>query len=138
MSLWDLWKQSGNDSNRFRKISKRTWNVTSWNLTYSDFLNNILWHLRWKKFKNFFGFFFLSAFVSTSFSEKLSLILRYGGHEKKVRDLALSMGFTHVSLSSEIMAMEKIVPRGYTGKFIITRSKFSFSRLVHENIWGNY
>ena len=76
----------------------------------------------------------LGAFVSTSFSEELSLILRYGGHEKKVRDLALSMGFTHVSLSSEIMAMEKIVPRGYTGKFIITRSKFSFSRLVHENI----
>ena len=76
----------------------------------------------------------LGAFFSTSFSEKLSLILRYGGHEKEVRDLALSMEFTHVSLSSEIMAMEKIVPRGYTGKFMITRSKFSFSRLGHENI----
>ena len=81
----------------------------------------------WKKFSMKLG-----PFVWASFSKKLSLILRYGGHEKEVRDLALSMGFTNVSLSSEIMAMEKIVPRGYTGKFMIARSKSSFCRLVYE------
>lgn len=37
-----------------------------------------------------------------------------GDHEKEIGKLALSMGFTHVSLSSQVMAMEKIVPRGYT------------------------
>lgn len=38
----------------------------------------------------------------------------YGGHEQQVGKIAKSLGFTHVSLSSEVMAMEKIVPRGYT------------------------
>ncbi|XP_065676519.1 5-oxoprolinase-like isoform X3 [Hydra vulgaris] len=35
-------------------------------------------------------------------------------HEKEVGKIAQQMGFTHISLSSEVMAMEKIVPRGFT------------------------
>ncbi|XP_071510031.1 5-oxoprolinase-like [Diadema antillarum] len=35
-------------------------------------------------------------------------------HEREVGDLALAMGFQHVSLSGSIMPMVKIVPRGYT------------------------
>eukprot|EP00111_Clytia_hemisphaerica_P019120 TCONS_00056456-protein len=35
-------------------------------------------------------------------------------HEQAVGEIAKSLGFTHVSLSSEVMAMEKIVPRGFT------------------------
>lgn len=38
----------------------------------------------------------------------------YTEHETLVGKLAKSMGFTHVSLSSAIMPMVKIVPRGYT------------------------
>jgi 5-oxoprolinase (ATP-hydrolysing) len=38
----------------------------------------------------------------------------FDGHEKQVADIAKAMGFHHVSLSSEIMPMVKIVPRGYT------------------------
>ena len=36
-------------------------------------------------------------------------------HEKEVGRIAESLGFTHISLSSDVMAMEKIVPRGFTG-----------------------
>lgn len=38
----------------------------------------------------------------------------YAGHEQKVGEVANSLGFSHVSLSSNVMAMEKIVPRGFT------------------------
>ena len=37
-------------------------------------------------------------------------------HEKEVGDIAMEMGFEQVSLSSTIMPMVRIVPRGYTGK----------------------
>ena len=40
---------------------------------------------------------------------------RYDVHEKEVGELALEMGFDQVSLSSTIMPMVRIVPRGYTG-----------------------
>ena len=36
-------------------------------------------------------------------------------HEKAVGSLAKEIGFTHVSLSSHVMPMVRIVPRGYTG-----------------------
>ncbi|KAG0179024.1 hypothetical protein DFQ28_003589 [Apophysomyces sp. BC1034] len=36
----------------------------------------------------------------------------YPEHEKKIGALAASMGFTHVSLSNEVIPMIKIVPRG--------------------------
>lgn len=39
----------------------------------------------------------------------------YQEHEKQIGSLAKEMGFTHVSLSSDVMPMVKIVPRGYTG-----------------------
>lgn len=35
-------------------------------------------------------------------------------HEQKVGELARSMGFKQISLSSEVMPMVKMVPRGYT------------------------
>lgn len=38
----------------------------------------------------------------------------FNDHERKVKDIALSTGFTHVSLSSELTPMVKIVPRGFT------------------------
>lgn len=38
----------------------------------------------------------------------------YPGHEQEVGILAADMGFTHVSLSSSIMPMVKVVPRGCT------------------------
>ena len=37
-------------------------------------------------------------------------------HEREVGELALQMGFDQVSLSSTIMPMVRVVPRGYTGK----------------------
>ncbi|KAI8391805.1 Hydantoinase B/oxoprolinase-domain-containing protein [Radiomyces spectabilis] len=36
----------------------------------------------------------------------------FPGHEQAIGDLAKKMGFSHVSLSSEVMPMIKIVPRG--------------------------
>ena len=39
-------------------------------------------------------------------------------HEHRVGEIAESLGFSHVSLSSDVMAMEKIVPRGFTGIYI--------------------
>ncbi|CAH3139957.1 unnamed protein product [Porites lobata] len=38
----------------------------------------------------------------------------FDAHEKEVGEIALVMGFTQVSLSSSVMPMIKIVPRGYT------------------------
>ena len=35
-------------------------------------------------------------------------------HEQQVGQLATTMGFTQISLSSEVMPMVKMVPRGYT------------------------
>ena len=42
---------------------------------------------------------------------------RYPQHEEEVGQLARELGFTHVSLSSAIMPMARIVPRGFTGQF---------------------
>ena len=42
--------------------------------------------------------------------------LRFPDHEEAVGALALEMGFTHVSLSSHVMPMVRVVPRGYTGQ----------------------
>ena len=38
-------------------------------------------------------------------------------HERQVGVLAKELGFMHISLSSEVMPMVRIVPRGYTGNF---------------------
>ncbi len=38
----------------------------------------------------------------------------YPAHEQKVAEIAKTMGFKHVSLSSSVMAMVRIVPRGHT------------------------
>jgi hypothetical protein len=39
---------------------------------------------------------------------------RYPNHELRLRDLALELGFSHVSMSSEVMPMIRAVPRGFT------------------------
>ena len=44
------------------------------------------------------------------------IISRYDAHEKAVGQMAMEMGFHQVSLSSSVMPMIRIVPRGYTGK----------------------
>ncbi len=44
-------------------------------------------------------------------------------HEDTIGRLAKEMGFTHVSLSSSVMPMVRIVPRGYTGESI-AQSRF--------------
>ena len=44
------------------------------------------------------------------------MLSRYDVHEKEVGELALEMGFEQVSLSSTLMPMVRVVPRGYTGK----------------------
>ncbi|XP_059148899.1 5-oxoprolinase-like [Physella acuta] len=38
----------------------------------------------------------------------------YSGHEELIGKLAQEIGFTNVSLSSKVMSMARIVPRGYT------------------------
>ncbi|XP_071957987.1 5-oxoprolinase-like [Antedon mediterranea] len=38
----------------------------------------------------------------------------YDGHEKEVARIAKEVGFTHVSTSSDVMPMVRMVPRGYT------------------------
>ncbi|XP_031440117.1 5-oxoprolinase [Clupea harengus] len=42
------------------------------------------------------------------------MCLRWSAHEKAVGSLARKLGFTQVSLSSEVMPMIRAVPRGYT------------------------
>ena len=44
------------------------------------------------------------------------IICRYAGHEEAIGELAQEMGFSHVSLSSQVMPMVRMVPRGYTGQ----------------------
>lgn len=46
----------------------------------------------------------------------VALVHSYGfrDHEHKVYDIASSLGFTHISLSSNLTPMVKIVPRGFT------------------------
>ena len=46
------------------------------------------------------------------------LPFRYDDHEQRVGVIAREMGFTQVSLSSDVMPMVRIVPRGYTGTVV--------------------
>jgi N-methylhydantoinase A/oxoprolinase/acetone carboxylase beta subunit len=43
--------------------------------------------------------------------------VRYPEHEEQVGALAREMGFASVSLSSDVMPMIRIVPRGFTGVY---------------------
>lgn len=40
--------------------------------------------------------------------------ISYADHEIRIGELAKKKGFLHVSLSHEVMAMTRIVPRGFT------------------------
>ena len=64
-----------------------------------------------------FFLFLLNSLLSRVFSPlcpSITTFCSYSGHEKAVRELALALGFTHVSTSSDTMPMVRIVPRGYT------------------------
>ena len=50
----------------------------------------------------------------TSLAVVLKHSFLFPEHEAAVGELAKSMGFKQVSLSSEVMPMVKMVPRGYT------------------------
>ena len=43
---------------------------------------------------------------------------RYTKHEEAIEVIAREMGFSHVSLSSAVMPMVRIVQRGYTGRHL--------------------
>lgn len=49
-----------------------------------------------------------------TFTMRLCFSFRWSDHEKAVGALARRLGFTQVSLSSEVMPMVRAVPRGYT------------------------
>ena len=42
------------------------------------------------------------------------VLFRYPSHEEKVEEIAKRLGFKNISLSSRVMPMMRIVPRGYT------------------------
>uniref|UniRef100_H2Y9L4 5-oxoprolinase n=1 Tax=Ciona savignyi TaxID=51511 RepID=H2Y9L4_CIOSA len=46
-------------------------------------------------------------------------------HEVRVGEIAMEMGFTQVSLSSKVMSMVKLVPRGFTGELENFKNIFS-------------
>lgn len=50
----------------------------------------------------------------TSLAVALMHSYAFPDHEQQIREVALSLGFTHVSLSSELTPMIKIVPRAFT------------------------
>ena len=43
----------------------------------------------------------------------------YPNHEQEVALVAKEMGFKQVSLSSDVMSMVRIVPRGFTGMMVV-------------------
>ena len=47
----------------------------------------------------------------------------YPDHEQKVALVAKEMGFKQVSLSSDVMSMVRIVPRGFTGMMVVMTTK---------------
>ncbi|KAK2724731.1 hypothetical protein QYM36_001279, partial [Artemia franciscana] len=66
----------------------------------------------------------------------------YDDHEKKIAAVAREIGFTHVSMSSEIMPMVRIVPRGDTASAdayltpAISSYLRGFSRGFKDNLQG--
>lgn len=50
----------------------------------------------------------------TSLAVALMHSYAFPQHEQRVREIALALGFTHVSLSSQLTPMVKIVPRAFT------------------------
>lgn len=55
-----------------------------------------------------------TSILHTDYYESV-YVYRFCSHEQEIGDLAKGMGFSNVSLSSQIMPMIRIVPRGYTG-----------------------
>ena len=50
------------------------------------------------------------------------IFFSFQDHEILIGNLAKEMGFRNVSLSSKVMSMIRIVPRGYTGKYFLRRN----------------
>ena len=51
----------------------------------------------------------------TVYNPLAMIAYRYPDHEQSVGQITREMGFNHVSLSSLVMPMVRIVPRGFTG-----------------------
>lgn len=51
----------------------------------------------------------------TVYNPPAMITYRYPDHEQSVGQIAREMGFNHISLSSLVMPMVRIVPRGFTG-----------------------
>lgn len=51
---------------------------------------------------------------------------RYPNHEKLIAEIARNIGFENISLSSEVMPMLKIVPRGFTSIFSFFLQSYRF------------
>ena len=65
----------------------------------------------------------------------ISVVWSYAEHEKEVGRVAQEMGFQQVSLSSEVMSMVRVVPRGYTG--IFSNFIINFIISLYVPIWSN-
>lgn len=62
---------------------------------------------------------------------------RYDAHEKEIGNIALAMGFNQVSLSSAVMPMVKIVPRGYTGRKYIICYLLNLQHIIPISVFNN-
>ena len=63
--------------------------------------------------------FSLATSITINYAHRIrlpppSVVRSYPEHESLVGALAERLGFTHVSLSSEVMPMARLVPRGFT------------------------
>lgn len=47
--------------------------------------------------------------------KEIVIVFSFPDHEQRVGEIAREMGFTNVSLSHQIIAMQKYVPRAHTG-----------------------
>ena len=61
----------------------------------------------------------LFAVTCTEHSDYCEFVIyRFCSHEQDIGSLAKEMGFSYISLSSRVMPMIRMVPRGYTGMYI--------------------
>ncbi len=55
------------------------------------------------------------SLILTNIYKSFDLINSFPDHELRVGEIARDMGFANVSLSHQIIAMQKYVPRAHTG-----------------------
>jgi N-methylhydantoinase A/oxoprolinase/acetone carboxylase beta subunit len=72
----------------------------------------------------------LVSFISIKIF-RYSSSLSFPDHELRVGEIARDMGFTNVSLSHQIIAMQKYVPRAHTGKKIFQSIEYRLSSSLY-------